>query len=55
MQELIIIERKMIGYKKAIEDSKGKHCFKLKIKLWWYKRKYEKTKKRLEKIRFYKK
>lgn len=55
MEELLIIERKIAGHKKAIEDSKRKHCFKLKIKLWWYKRKYEKMKSKLENTRFYKK
>lgn len=47
MEELLIIERKIIGHKKAIEDSKGKHCFKLKIKLWWYKRRFNKLKNKL--------
>lgn len=55
MIDLLIIERKIAGYKKAIEDSKGKHCFKLKIKLWLYKRKYEKVKNKLENTIFYKK
>ena len=45
MIDLLIIERKMISAK-----YEGK-----KIKYWWYKRKYEKTKKRLEKTGFYKK
>ncbi len=55
MIDLLIIERKIVGHKKAIEDSKGKHCFKLKIKLWWYEKKYKKIKNKLEDTRFYKK
>lgn len=45
MIELIQIERKMISAK---YDGK-------KIKYWWYKRKYEKLKKELNKKVFYKK
>lgn len=45
MQELLIIERKMISAK---YDGK-------KLKYWWYKRKYEKMKNKLENTRFYKK
>lgn len=45
MEELLIIERKMISAK---YDGK-------KFKYWWYKRKYEKMKNKLENTRFYKK
>ena len=45
MIDLLIIERKMISAK---YDGK-------KLKYWWYKRKYEKMKSKLEKTRFYKK
>lgn len=57
MQELLIIERKIAGYKKAIKDNKDKkiYCFKCKLKYWWYKRKYKKVKSKLENTRFYKK
>ena len=55
MQELLIIERKITHLKKAIEDNKYKHCYKLKIKLWWYKRKYDKMKKKLNNKYFIKK
>lgn len=45
MQELLIIERKMISAK---YDGK-------KFKYWWYKRKYKKMKNKLNKVYFYKK
>lgn len=41
MEELLLIERKMISAK---YDGK-------KIKYWWYKRKYQKLKNKLEKRR----
>ena len=47
MEELLIIERKISAIKKEIKDKKGKHCIKLKIKLWWYKNKYERMKERI--------
>ena len=49
MQELLIIERKIAGYKKAIKDNKDKkiYCFKCKLKYWWYKRRFNKLKKKL--------
>lgn len=55
MEELLIIERKIAGHKKAIKDNKGKHCFKLKIKLWRLKHKRNKLEKKLNDTIFYKK
>lgn len=45
IEQLLVIERKMISAK---YDGK-------KLKYWWYKRKYEKMKNKLENTRFYKK
>ena len=47
IEQLIILDRKITHYKKALKDNKGKKCLKLKIKLWWYERKYERMKERI--------
>ena len=55
MEQLLIIERKITHLKKALQDKSGKHCFKLKIKLWRLKHKYKKIESKLNSTIFYKK